>query len=60
MKKSTKAIVISIVVLVCVGLGTIPFLTNTSKGSRVMDSKVIPPIDASAPEKTEAATFALG
>ena len=56
------AIGVCIVVLVLVGLGVLG-LKERNVTSEVADSLPrtdIPPIDASAPAKTETATFALG
>jgi peptide-methionine (S)-S-oxide reductase len=61
MTKPAKAILLTIAVVVCAGLATIPLLANANKGSQVMEKeRIIPPIDAAAPEVTETATFALG
>jgi hypothetical protein len=49
------------VVVLLVGLGTIPFWPNRDEEMHNMDKGyTIPPIDAAAPTVTETATFALG
>ena len=56
-----KAIVIGITVILIAVLGVIFLFTNMNNGSHSMSSeRIIPPIDASPPNATETATFALG
>ncbi len=57
----TKAIIISIAVVLLAGLWALTSFTNMNKGNNVMKNNgIIPPIDASTPVETETATFALG
>lgn len=56
-----KAILLAVVVVVIMGLGTIPLFAYASKGNRVSNKEqVIPLIDAAAPAVTETATFGVG
>jgi len=68
MSNLVKVILIGMIVILFVGLGSAALFLNSIKETNRMDvthssidAKVaIPPIDLSAPTKTETATFALG
>lgn len=68
MSNLVKVIVICITIIIFVGLGSAALFFDSNRETNRMDithsgidTKVaIPPIDLSAPTKTETATFALG